>query len=496
MTTRLILMAFYLVLTLFPLCGQAQSAIELINLAAADLKDGSIGILDERSKKQLSEGDLDKSLLALGEIQEIVGPEDLLVGNTWQASGRAVHNNGISDWRLVYSGDSHKIVFAELSITPIGAEIQERPDGGNRGAALAPSKVSASLAPCASFPQLCVKAATNANQRQVEFLFATTRALDVARTRTSFTGERGPLAYGAARVNVPLDHRVGHIELPLKYALWGYDLYEQKADPNKHFFIKEVCKLTAKEWTQLLQAKGDNEALVFVHGYNNSFEDSLYSMAQIVWDLQYRGTAVLFTWASRGKTVDYQYDKESAAISSQEFTDLLRNLTNQGIKKIHVLAHSMGNMVIIDALKSQKQDPVPLKIAELIMAAPDVDRDYFRQNAPAIRPLTKGMTLYASSSDRALLASRKLAGNIPRAGDVPAEGPLVIDGIDTIDVTAVGTELLGLNHDVFASSRPIMSDIGILLSTDPRKPPNQRLASYIFAVPGNAKTPLYWRYGK
>jgi hypothetical protein len=100
----------------------------------------------------------------------------------------------------------------------------------------------------------------------------------------------------------------------------------------------------------------------------------------------------------------------------------------------------------------------PIRVAELVMAAPDVDRDYFNLHAPELRKLTSGMTLYASSNDKAITVSRTLAGGIPRAGDVPAAGPVVIPGIETIDVSVVGNDLLGLNHDVFASTRQVMND--------------------------------------
>jgi esterase/lipase superfamily enzyme len=73
------------------------------------------------------------------------------------------------------------------------------------------------------------------------------------------------------------------------------------------------------------------------------------------------------------------------------------------------------------------------------------------------------MTLYASAADRALVASRELAGGIPRASDVPADGPIILPNVETIDVTAMGEDVFGLNHSVFAVSRDVMEDISVLL---------------------------------
>jgi esterase/lipase superfamily enzyme len=128
-------------------------------------------------------------------------------------------------------------------------------------------------------------------------------------------------------------------------------------------------------------------------------------------------------------------------------------------------------------------------VAELIMAAPDVDRDYFISVAPQVRKITAGMTLYASSADKALIVSRQLAG-VPRAGDVPNDGPVVVTGIETIDVTALGEDLLGLNHDVFATTRSVMDDIGLIITSSPRKAPHQRLLE-IRRVPELSENPRY-----
>jgi esterase/lipase superfamily enzyme len=85
------------------------------------------------------------------------------------------------------------------------------------------------------------------------------------------------------------------------------------------------------------------------------------------------------------------------------------------------------------------------------MAAPDLDSDRYLKLVPKISG-SFGMTLYASAADRALLVAKRVAGNVPRAGDVPSSGPLVVNGIDTIDVTAIGAELFGIGHAVFCKT--------------------------------------------
>ncbi|MGO7638678.1 alpha/beta hydrolase, partial [Rhizobium leguminosarum] len=52
-------------------------------------------------------------------------------------------------------------------------------------------------------------------------------------------------------------------------------------------------------------------AIVFIHGFNNTYEDSVFRLAQIVHDRGMQATPILFTWPSRAQLTGYEYDKES-----------------------------------------------------------------------------------------------------------------------------------------------------------------------------------------
>lgn len=301
-----------------------------------------------------------------------------------------------------------------------------------------------------------------ADARTVDFLLATTRKAQTSDAKVSFTAERSPvLQYGAVRVHVPeqSQHTPGHVELPRKISLFGLDLYEEKLDEKKHFVIRYARLISEQQFYETLAGGSDKEALVFVHGFNSAFEDSAYRFAQILFDLQYKKPAILFSWASKGSVADYGYDKESALIARDSFAALLRSLRARGIEKNHVIAHSMGNLVVIDALANASDSIDPDRVAQPIMAAPDVDSDYFKIMAPKLAKISDGMTLYACATDRALMLSKQVAGGVPRAGDVPSTGPTVLNGLDTIDVSALGQDWFGLNHDVFASNRAVIDDI-------------------------------------
>ena len=90
----------------------------------------------------------------------------------------------------------------------------------------------------------------------------------------------------------------------------------------------------------------------------------------------------------------------------------------------------------------------------------DVDRNLFENLAANIKQYGRGVTLYCSSYDRAMAAARRMAGGIPRAGDVPSDGPIVLAGIDTIDISQTSTDYLALNHSSYAEKSALLAELG------------------------------------
>jgi esterase/lipase superfamily enzyme len=78
-------------------------------------------------------------------------------------------------------------------------------------------------------------------------------------------------------------------------------------------------------------------------------------------------------------------------------------------------------------------------------------------------PTAKRVTLYASSRDKALAFSKKVHG-YDRAGE--SGGKIVlVDGVETIDVSAVDTNFVG--HFYYGENKSVLSDIFNLLQGQP-----------------------------
>jgi esterase/lipase superfamily enzyme len=337
----------------------------------------------------------------------------------------------------------------------------------------------------------------------VPVFYGTDRGRQQLGASTAYGSERARrLELGRALVTVPKAHQIPNIERPWVYRLpfTQIVLHSETEDPRQHFTLKDVRPLSKEEFLQFVQErlKGSSDykdhALVFVHGFNTSFEYALYRTAQIAYDIKFDGVPLLYSWPSMGSLSlhDYSHDRESSGQAEpyiREFLELVARDT--GAKSVSIIAHSMGNQLLLPALRDLKRNaPADVAISQVILAAPDVDRDAFENIARELTGVSRGVTMLAASNDLALDISRRFWGGVPRAGDVPPGGPIVTEGIDTIDITAVSTKVFALNHSGYADTSALLSDIQLLIQTGER-PPDKRVP--ILERVKTAKGD-YWRY--
>ena len=206
------------------------------------------------------------------------------------------------------------------------------------------------------------------------------------------------------------------------------------------------------------------DAFVFVHGYNVSFEDAARRTAQLAHDLPFSGAPILYSWPSRARALSYKRDENSVEWSTPHLRLFLFDLAARtGAQVIHLIAHSMGNRAVTRALESiAAQTPIAARFHQVVLTAPDIDARVFRQLVPRMAPAAERITLYASSQDKALLASRRFNGEA-RAGDA-GRGLVVMPGLETIDATSVDTSLLG--HSYFGENRTVLADLFQVLRGD------------------------------
>lgn len=303
-----------------------------------------------------------------------------------------------------------------------------------------------------------------------------------------FGGKRAKLTYGYCNVSIPRDHKMGELESPSILRL------EFKEDPEKHIVVLSKSTLVKESFIESinlgLKGTKDDNIFVFVHGYNVSFNEAARRTAQMSYDLGFKGIPIFYSWPSQGETAQYTVDQQNIEWSMSNIRNFISDITNKiQCKNIYLIGHSMGNLGLTKAIASLPIDTnnTYKKIKEIILTAPDIDADIFKRDiAPRITGRFDNITLYASSEDLALKAS-KVVNGYPRAGD-SGQGLLIVECIETIDATGMDTGFL--KHSYFAETRSMLGDIYELITEGKRAKNRIGLEVQVF------NTGTYWRFKK
>jgi esterase/lipase superfamily enzyme len=291
-----------------------------------------------------------------------------------------------------------------------------------------------------------------------EIFVATTRQKAVTDPRQVFDRDRSLTTnYARVDVTVPKTHQVGSIERAKGRA---------PSDPAKDFTAKRVVSYPDRQ--QFAKAVGadvvqrSDRALVFVHGFNNGFDDGIFRLTQIAADTNYTGTPVLFSWASGGRITDYVYDKESANAARDDLEATLRLLAKTKVKSIDIIAHSMGTWVTMEALRQLAitgDRDLGGKLGYVILASPDIDVDVFKKQMIRYGKPDKPFTVLLSGDDRALQLSGLISGSKPRVGDYNDAADLASYGVTVVDLTKTKSADR-LNHAKFADNPVLVQLLG------------------------------------
>ncbi|WP_194814423.1 alpha/beta hydrolase [Nocardia sp. XZ_19_385] len=297
---------------------------------------------------------------------------------------------------------------------------------------------------------------------RIEVVYGTTRrATGQSDPRNSFCGKRGEPSYGIAAVQLPDDRRMCQLDGPRPWPM------RFRSERRQHLSITAAQPDGGDDIAGVLSdavhRAPEPDVMLFVHGYNVGFPAAVQRAAQIAFDLDFKGVPMLYSWPSTASVSGYVADGVAVEWSAPHFTDFLRKvLCTIGVRRVHVVAHSMGNRLLTEALVAlavAPPSPRPARLAEIVFAAPDVDAEVFRRRAEVFAGQAERFTLYASDKDRALRMSQRLA-RYPRAGQAGA-GIVVVDGVDTIDATELDTDFMG--HSYIGDHRSVLGDLFYLI---------------------------------
>jgi esterase/lipase superfamily enzyme len=266
-------------------------------------------------------------------------------------------------------------------------------------------------------------------------LVATTRKpANGARAKPWFGPERASkMTVARARLTPPDDGRFSLASVGL--ADWKLEKIEQFAQ------VGDLIAPTA----------GGHDVLIYT-----TFETAALDAARLSDGIKFAGETMVFSWPSRASLLDYGFDRESAMWSRDALQQVLDGLiANPVVGHIHIVAHSIGTMLTMEALRqlyAQQGEEAVNRIGAVVFASPDIDMDGFSSSVQRIGPLAPKITVIAATNDRALVVSRWIAGGITRVGAAESE-QLARMGIRVIDASKQGWGII--NHDLFLSNAQI-----------------------------------------
>ena len=309
------------------------------------------------------------------------------------------------------------------------------------------------LAGCATRPGpevLTPVAASVPAAKVVTVYVATTRERASPRSNVFTNARARELNYAEFKISIPPRHQAGQIEWP------------QMPDPATSFTTVQQNVLDRQTFEQRIAVRdgrpGRLKVGVFVHGFNNNFQEALFRLAQMTADAEVDGAAVLFAWPSQAKVTDYVADRDAVTYSRDQLVDLLTMLAaNRSIAEISVIGHSMGAWLTVEALRQLRlaRNNAVINRLNVILAAPDIDVDVFRAQMEVVGPLSPPMTVLVARDDIALAWSGRIAGARQRVGTLAVDDPRVEEAALKANIRIIDISTLkasdAFNHERYAN---------------------------------------------
>ena len=246
-------------------------------------------------------------------------------------------------------------------------------------------------------------------------------------------------------------------------------------DPDTQSSLRASKDAFAELIVSRLKERESNDVVLFVHGFNNSFDYAAQTLGGIWHFLQRRHVPILYSWPSwAGGLRGYFIDKVSGEFTIFHLKETLRTLFEiPQIDNIHIIAHSRGTDVVTTALReliienrAAAKNPLnEFGIANLIMAAPDLDYGVIRQRlmAEAFGSAFGKITVYSTSTDKALTVSQLLMKGIRfgllASDNIDKRDRSILERVGNVSFVQAQNIKTLTGHDYFVSDPAVSSDL-------------------------------------
>jgi esterase/lipase superfamily enzyme len=319
---------------------------------------------------------------------------------------------------------------------------------------------------------------------KVKVFYATDRKIT---EDAEYVGERSVLRglhYGLVVVGIPNVHKPGFVEAPTCNI--------EEANPLKHVVILSIDTTLRDDTTGFIRkinreldqegSRFEHNILLYIHGYNVHHKDAIKRAAQLKYDLQLEGVVIVYSWPSKGTLWGYQHDEEVVKHTASCLQSFIQTILSKQVcsdAKVHILAHSMGNRALINALQGfqcrHHSLPQPMgSLKNIIFAAADETRTKFENMVTSLCIGTEGaedppqITVYSSICDIALHTSKMIHWKV-RLGDTRSLFERSHCGDHSMKyppdvVDASGVDASRLHHSYYGDVPEVIKDIQDLLT--------------------------------
>jgi esterase/lipase superfamily enzyme len=293
-----------------------------------------------------------------------------------------------------------------------------------------------------------------------------------------------------------------------------YTIIEDKGmirdNPETHVKYERVATQFRQEINRRMSKINSNEIQIFIHGFNNSFDEGAVSLAELWHFLGRHGVPLLYSWpAAQGGLFGYFIDRESGEFTVFHLKKLFKLLASfPEVERINLIAHSRGAAIAATALRelviearAGGHDPLELyRIRNWILPAPDLDFDIVRQRLMAEKlGLAFGqITIYTTNTDKALGLSQTLlsgtrSGRI-RVSDLGKQEQAIFKSIKNVAFIDVQSTKSFIGHSYYLNNPSTSSDIIRIINSgakpgSPERPLNHRMLNF-WEMPADYPVPM------
>jgi esterase/lipase superfamily enzyme len=192
--------------------------------------------------------------------------------------------------------------------------------------------------------------------------------------------------------------------------------------------------------------------LIVIHGFRERFPSALRKTAFVGHILDINTPVMVFDWpGDQGSSLrGYRSARNIATESGVELAKTIELITRD-VKpdKLWIIANSMGGQVVAHAFSELYKNPefadADIEIEDVILTAPDVSHDEFdNQFKKEITSLTRNLTVYVSSNDRALVMSRLVNLGDSRRGESTLSTDMLDEAARIAELIDPDSELINL----------------------------------------------------